>query len=179
MASSVIDQAVLARLNERGVAYCLIGAAALSARGYARFSADIDLLTLDRLVLQANFWSGIEPRPELREGDAHDPLVGVVRFPGEYPLDIVIGRGYAARWAVETADEVPGQPCRVATSLGIALNKLEAGGPIDLSDIVALAQQQRQLGGSAWIAEIPAHLPRLSPDARESWKRIEGDLMKL
>lgn len=41
----VIDAAILGRLTETGVRHWLIGAMGLAARGYARYTADIDLLT--------------------------------------------------------------------------------------------------------------------------------------
>ena len=49
-------------LSAQQVAHALVGAAALAARGIARSTYDIDLLTTDRRVLDAALWS------ETREG---------------------------------------------------------------------------------------------------------------
>jgi hypothetical protein len=87
----VIDAAVLDRLRE--VPFCLIGASALAVHGLARFSADVDLLTMDPTVLSDHFWAGLPDPPEIRSGDLEDPLRGVVRWRGEPPLDPIVGRG--------------------------------------------------------------------------------------
>ncbi len=46
-------------LSGQQVAHALVGAAALAARGIARSTYDIDLLTTDRRVLEAELWSAI------------------------------------------------------------------------------------------------------------------------
>ena len=48
----------------------------------------------------------------------------------------------------ETATEVGGAPCRVATALSLLLLKLEAGGPVDRLDIIGLVDAQRELAGA-------------------------------
>lgn len=54
-------------LDALDVPYALIGAHAMAARGYPRFTVDIDLLTTDSRVLDRATWATIE-----REG-AIDP----------------------------------------------------------------------------------------------------------
>jgi predicted nucleotidyltransferase len=63
----VIEPGILRRLEERGVGCCLIGAAALSVHGFARYSADVDLLVCDRRVLVSDFWIDCGD-PEIRLG---------------------------------------------------------------------------------------------------------------
>jgi hypothetical protein len=173
---SVVDPKLLAHLESKKLRYCLIGATALAARGYARFTADFDLLTLDRSVLQPSFWAAFTPAPELRLGDLSDPLVGLARWGAPLNTDVIVGKGYAARLAVDTAEKLPTIDEPVPTALALVLNKLEAGGHKDQSDIVALVQAQRILNGADWLAAVPAHLASCSRDAQELWKRIAPQL---
>lgn len=169
---SAVDSAVLAHLDGRGIRCCLTGAAALAARGYARFTSDVDVLTVDASVLAAEFWTGFVPAPERRRGAASDPLVGVVRW-DELRTAIIVGRGHASGFAVDTAEVLPGLDVRVPTALALVLVKLEAGGMKDRFDIIELVRVQRLLGQTRWIAEIPAHLPQLSTEARALWITLE------
>lgn len=172
----MLDRPLVARLEQRGVRFCVIGGLALAAHGYARYTADVDLLTMDRRVLDASFWGDATGGVEIRTADADDPLGGVVRWPSTPPHDLLLGRGYAMQLAVDTAlrDDVLDAP--VATALALVLLKLEAGGPHDRNDIVALAEAQRALGTYDWRGAVAAHLPRLSAAARATWDRVAPDL---
>jgi hypothetical protein len=173
---SVVDPRLVAHLEAKKLRYCLIGAAALAARGYARFTADIDLLTSDRSVLFPSFWTGFTPAPELREGDPSDPLVGLARFPEPLMTDVIVAKGHAARIAVESAERIGGIGAPVPTALAIVLNKLEAGGVKDQQDIIALVQAQRLLNGATWLADVAAHLPQMSAGVAELWGMLQAQL---
>lgn len=166
----MIDVAVVTRLDGERVPFCLIGAMALAARGYARFTSDVDLLTLDDRVLHARFWSGLPAT--IRRGDFDDPFEGVVAFESEPPCELLVGRGHAMRFAVETAEPHPALPCRVASALALVLLKLEAASFQDRADVVELVRAQRALNGAPWLAELPPHLPRLSAHARAAWTSV-------
>lgn len=167
----MIDRELVRHLSSHHVRFCVIGGVALAVHGVARYTADVDLVTMDRVVLDAGFWHGT-PAGEIRRGDADDPIGGLVRWPGPPPHDLLVGRGHAAQLAVDTA--VPSDPlgCSVATPLALTLLKLEAGGPQDCWDVVSLIQAHRALGCAAWVDEVAAHLPRLSAEARASWARV-------
>lgn len=84
---------VLAYLEERGAISALIGAMALPVHGVARATSDRDLLLTDRRVLDAQFWKDWngDQAPEIRVGDAEDPLAGVVAIQGEgAAVDLVV-----------------------------------------------------------------------------------------
>lgn len=172
----MLDRTLVVRLEERGVRFCVIGGLALAAHGYARYTAAVDLLTMDRRVLDVTFWGDAAGLVEIRTADADDPLGGVVRWPATPPHDLLLGRGYAMQLAVDTAlrDDVLDAP--VATALSLVLLKLEAGGPHDRNDIVALAEAQAALGTFDWRDAVAAHLPRLSSSARAAWERVAPDL---
>lgn len=155
----MIDLRIVRRLEERGVASCLIGAAALSVHGYARYSADVDVLVSDRRVLETSFWAGFGD-PEVRAATGDDPLLGVVRWERPDPLDVVVNDDHASRYALRTAQATIGVPLRVATPAALVLLNLEAGGPLDTNDIVALVQVQRMLNGAPWLADIEQEVPR-------------------
>jgi hypothetical protein len=171
----VIDARLIAWLEGKKVRFCVIGGVALAAHGFARYTADVDLLTMEAAVLEPGFWSGTVT-PEIHIGDADDPLAGLVRWPGEPEHDLLVGRGYAMQLAVDTATSSSALGCPVATPLALVLLKLEAGGPQDRSDILSLVEAQRTLARASWLAEISQHLPRLSAEARACWERVEADL---
>ncbi len=176
----MLDRPLLDLLDQRHVAYCVIGGVALAAHGHARYTADVDLLTMDRRVLSAEFWAGARHAVEIRTGDADDPLAGLVRWPASPPHDLVVGRGHAMSVAVATAahDTTLGAP--VASAAALVLLKLEAGGPQDLNDILSLAQATQVLGHRVdWHAAIGQHLARLSEPARVAWRRVADDLDRL
>lgn len=172
----MLDGSLLAHLERAELRFCVIGGIALAAHGHARYTADVDLLTMDRRVLDDAFWKGAAHAVDIRVGDPDDPLGGVVRWPSTPPHDLLLGRGYAMQLAVDTArrDDVLDAP--VATALALVLLKLEAGAPHDRNDILALAEAQKALGTYDWRDSVAAHLPRLSDAARTAWDRVAPDL---
>jgi hypothetical protein len=171
----VIDPRILRRLEESGVSSCLIGAAALAAHGYARYSADVDLLVSDRRVVEISFWADCPP-PEVRRGLGDDPLIGVVRWERPEPLDVIVNDDYASRYALATAASSRELIVRVATPAALVLLKLEAGGALDSHDIIALVQVQRDLNGAPWLAEVAREVPRLRSEAQDLWARLSAEL---
>lgn len=171
----MVDAAIIRLLDRLGVRFCVIGGVALGSHGFARYTADVDLLTMDTRTLAAGFWTD-DPGPEIRIGDADDPLAGLVRWNVDPTHDLLVGRGYAMQLAVDTATPNATLGCAVATALALLLLKLEAGGPQDRNDILALVDAQRTVGATAWIGEIGTHVPRLTAPARATWERVRGDL---
>src|SRR5947208_3456774 len=94
-------------LKENDVAFALIGAEAVAARGVPRATFDIDLFTVDVRVLREEFWSSLQPAAavDVRRGDFDDPLRGVVRIraAGELSIDVVVGRWKWEQKVVERA----------------------------------------------------------------------------
>jgi hypothetical protein len=174
--SSVLDRDLVDHLERAGVRYCLIGGVALAAHGYARYTADVDLLTMETRVLDDAFWAGAGRAVEIRVADADDPLGGLVRWPASSPHDLLVGRGYAMQLAVDSAAAEPLLHAPVASALGLVLLKLEAGGPQDRNDIVALAEAQAVLGRFDWSDAVERHLPRLGAAARAAWERVAPQL---
>ena len=101
-------------LTRNGVAHALIDAAALAARGIARSTFDINLLTTDARVLDRDLWTSLmdDFTVDVQRGDAADPLGGVVRVdgPSERPVDIILGNYPWQTRAVERADSMPSGP---------------------------------------------------------------------
>jgi hypothetical protein len=172
----VLDRALLAHLEAGGIRFCVIGGIALAAHGYARYTADVDLLTMDGRVLDAAFWQPLGAAVEIRVGDVDDPLGGMVRWPATPPHDLLLGRGHAMGLAVDTAARDAILDAPVATALALVLLKLEAGAPHDRNDIVALAEAQSALGTYDWRDAIEAHVPHLGAAARDAWQRVAADL---
>lgn len=169
----MIAGAVQAALDAANVPYCLIGAHALAAHGAARYTADVDLLTMRGVVCEPDFWPEAL-KPQLRRGDEGDPLAGVVRFEAP-PVDLIVGRGRLMAEAVADAVFVEGVGCRVVTAVGLALLKLEAGGVQDLSD-VELLLAARALDGDDLRAAIEGRVPSLSAWGRRAWDKVVARL---
>ena len=159
---------VLAYLDARGVAAALIGGVALAVHGVARSTWDIDLLVVDGTVLDPGFWAAwTGPIPDIRRGDAEDPLAGVVRLAGTAePIDVIVGRH---RWqrnlfgrSVRVA--LGGRHLPVVDAADLILLKLDAAGPQDLLDIEILVTAQPALA-----SEVEARLAGLPSDLRERW----------
>lgn len=164
-------------LDSLGVRYALIGGHALAARGYPRFTIDIDLLTTDRRVLDRGIWAPLSAAGAdvaVRRGDDDDPLAGVVHLllPDGTDVDLVVGRWPWERAVIERATVVtiaPSVDVPVPDVSDLILLKLAAGGFADLQDAAALLAtgDRDQL-----IADVDARIAEVRPDVRETWRRL-------
>ena len=162
-------------LSAQQVAHALVGAAALAVRGVARSTYDIDLLTTDRRVLDAPFWSELERAgvaTEIRHAEADDPLGGVVRLdaPGERPVDVIVGKLAWQSRAVARAEPLMNGPS-VVTAVDLVLLKLYAGGAQDLWDIrellsVQASEELQNAIGEEMVAQ-PQRMRDLWAEARQ------------
>jgi hypothetical protein len=168
---SLLDR-ILADLAAKGIPAAVIGALALAAHGVVRASEDLDLLVLDRSVLDRGFWEswGGSATIEIRRGDPDDPLAGVVRVrAGGEIVDLVIGREPWMPAVLERRVEVQLGPRRlpVVTRADLVLLKLFAGGPQDLLDVeLLLAAHPGELK-----AEVERHIAGRSALER-TWKNL-------
>jgi hypothetical protein len=158
------------------VPHAVMGAVALAVHGAPRYSSDLDLLAVDPAILHPGFWKDAPVAPlEIRRGEPEDPIGGLVLFgaaPGSLPVDLVLGKGFAARQALSTALFNDLLQCPVVTPEGLALLKLEAGGIRDLQDLVALAQAQASLTSWSLVEAVAPQVARLSAHGRRSWDRL-------
>lgn len=134
-------------LESRGVGAVVIGAVALAAHGYVRFTEDLDLgvntdlATLNQ-VADSLRTAGFEV--ELREPDGQDPLGGVVDVRGAFGLVQIVN--YGGRFpavidgGIAAADTVirPGSRLRIVPLPHLVALKLYAGGTKSRADIVEL-----------------------------------------
>jgi hypothetical protein len=164
--------------DEQQIAFALIGASAVAVRGLPRSTYDVDLLTVDKRVMDDEIWEPIRALAhiEVRRGDQFDPLKGVVwiRPENERPIDVVVGRWKweqrvieRAEWVQSTAGYLP-----TVTTSDLILLKLAAGGAQDAWDVGRLLK----VAPENVVAEVEERLPDLQPDARDLWQRIRGGL---
>lgn len=159
--------------------YVLVGAHAMAARGYPRFTVDIDLLTTDTRVLDGTTWTALVERGasvDPRRGDADDPLAGVVHIllPGGADIDLVVGRWAWEREVIARAEPlaVMGATLPVPTISDLILLKLAAGGHLDLHDAAALLA----LGDRDRVRrEVEAHIGEVYPDIRARWEDLQRE----
>jgi hypothetical protein len=160
-------------LETNGVPFAMIGAAALAARGIARSTFDIDLLTSDTRVLRTEFWAELESAGaaiDVRRGDDSDPLGGVVRIESadQRPIDLIVGKHTWQAQIVERAERPPGAP-PVVTASDLILLKLYAGGAQDLWDVRELLGLPNS---EDLAAGVEAHLASCPAPMRELWGTV-------
>ena len=134
-------------LESRGVGALVIGAVALAAHGYVRFTEDLDLgvntdLGTLNQVADALRTAGFEV--ELREPDGQDPLGGVVDVRGPFGLIQIVNYGGRFPAVIDgglaAADTVirSGSRLRIVPLPHLVALKLYAGGTKSRADIVEL-----------------------------------------
>jgi hypothetical protein len=165
-------------LDALGASYALIGAHAMAARGYPRFTVDVDLLTTDRRVLDRSIWAdleaaGVEVDP--RRGDDDDPLAGVVhiQLSDDDDVDIVVARWTWEAGVIDRAEplNVMGGVLPVARTSDLILMKLAAGGYLDQRDAAALFE----LGDRVLLVrEIESRIDDVRPDIHEAWRSLRA-----
>ena len=164
---------VTAILDEHQIAHALIGAAALAARGIARSTYDVDLLTTDLRVLDPRVWDTLpQDAVDIRRGDVDDPLAGVIRIAigMDRPVDVVVGKHQWQQRAVDRAEAIAGVT-RVVLARDLVLLKLYAGGTQDLWDIRELLS----LGDSPLREEVTADLAALPTLLQRRWAAVQHD----
>ena len=134
-------------LESRGVGAVVIGAVALAAHGYVRFTENLDLGvntdlgTLSRIA-EALRTAGFEV--QLREPNGEDPLGGVVDVRGPFGLVQIVNYGGRFPAVIDgglaAADTVirPGSRLRIVPLPHLVALKLYAGGTKSRADIVEL-----------------------------------------
>jgi predicted nucleotidyltransferase len=167
---------VLEILDRVGARYALIGGHAVAARGYARATVDIDLLTTDIRVLTPGMWNDLMGQGaviDCRRGDDDDPLAGVVhvQLPDDTDVDIVVGRWKWEEAIIERAEpmRIGGVEVRVPLASDLILLKLAAGGILDLRDAAALLAIGDR---DALIRDVEDHLPEVRPDVTAAWRDV-------
>lgn len=171
----MVDRQLIARLDAGRVSYCLVGDHALVVQGSAARHGDVELLTVDPDVLRPLFWDG-HPTPAEELGDPHEPVVARLRWEGASPHVLIVGRGHAMVFAVDTARFHEEFGLRVATPLGRMLVLLDVGGPGSRVDVIQLIRAQEARLHRPWRPPVQGHLEHMSPVARASWHRVELDL---
>ena len=148
----------------------------MAARGYARSTVDVDLLTTDTRVLTPGVWGelfGLGGTIDCRRGDDDDPLAGVVhvQLPDDTDVDIVVGRWKWEEAIIERAEpmRIGGVDIRVPLASDLILLKLAAGGVLDLRDAAALLAVGDR---DALIKEVESRLPEVRPDVTDAWRDV-------
>lgn len=158
-------------LRDRRVGAALIGANALASFGVSRSTHDIDLLVVDRAVLDAAFWVVLtDVVVDVRRGDADDPLAGVVRCraTGSRPVDIVVGRYRWMQAAIERARPGETGVIPIVERADWVCLKLFAGGVQDLNDV----QHLRAVIGPPLDAEVADRLGDQPTAIADVWRQL-------
>jgi hypothetical protein len=163
-------------LDGLGARYALIGAHAMAARGYPRFTVDVDFLTTDARVLDPATWQSLERAGALvdpRRGEHDDPLGGVVHIQigHDTDVDVILARW---KWEARLIDRaepltVAGVEVRVPRTADLVLLKLAAGGYLDLHDAAALLETGPR---QDIVREVESHLDEVTPDIRPLWRDL-------
>ncbi len=157
-------------LDQHHLSYALIGAAALAARGIARSTFDIDLLTTEVRALDPTMWTAFPAADiDIRRGDLEDPLAGVIRITSgtDRPVDVVVGKHPWQTRAIARAEPISGGPA-VVLARDLVLLKLYAGGAQDLWDIRELLA----LGDASLAGDVTADLAALPETLQRRWESV-------
>ena len=169
-------EAVAGFLESIGAPYALIGAHAVGVRGHPRMSLDYDFLTTDERVLQRGIWRPLEQSGatiDCRKGEFDDPIAGVVHlsFPSGMEADVLLAKWKWEAEIIERAErlDIGGMKVPVPLTSDLILLKLAAGGPIDLQDVVALVETDRD----RWTAEVDRKIGNVPADVAAVWARLK------
>jgi hypothetical protein len=150
----LVAEHIAALLVDRNLPVVVIGAVALAAHRYVRFTEDIDLgvnadLTAMRDLAESLRSEGYDA--EFHEPDADDPLGGVINVSGAFGLVQIIsfeGRFPAAIRDALEGEEIkmrPGSMLRIVPIPQLVALKLYAGGWSSHSDILELLRRNPQI----------------------------------
>lgn len=152
LAKSNLDVAeqVAGLLAEHGAPCVVIGAVALAAHRYVRYTEDVDLgadVDLKTLRVIAALLEKEGYKVELNEPDADDPLGGVMNISGPFGLVQVVS--FADRFPRVIHDALAGDDVRIRPGSELRLVpieqlvalKLYAGGHSSKSDIIELIRR--------------------------------------
>jgi hypothetical protein len=173
-----VIQRVKKILDAHEIQHAVIGAMAMAARGFPRFTLDFDFLTTNKSVLDLAIWQELihdKIVVDVRKGDFDDPLAGVVRIGDPAEVDIVVGKWKWEQRVVNEAEplQIAGMLVPVAKASDLILMKLNAGGYQAHLDILGLLEvgPREQL-----IAEVDAKLgdfpSTAEKTARTMWATI-------
>jgi hypothetical protein len=186
MSLPAVLRAIARTLDGEGIAYRVIGAAALAAHGVFRSTQDLDLLVTEPRALDPSIWSRLAlPGYEIdvRAGTDDDPLAGVVRIDEDVDeerdwetalvsVDIVViakpwCRDMVARGGPRVA--VGDLTLESVSLVDLVLLKLYAGGHRDRSDLVELLAQYP---AREWRAEVSQRVRSLPSPCRQLWAEL-------
>jgi len=145
-----VAERVASIFAEQGVSCLVIGAVAMAAHRYVRYTEDIDLGTdadLKTMRAVADLLSREGYDVEIHEPDAEDPLGGVMNISGPFGLVQVVS--FADRFprvihdALEAEDVRirPGTELRLVPIAQLVAMKLYAGGHASMSDVIELLRR--------------------------------------
>ena len=169
----MVDRELMERLRAARVSYCLIGPLALAEHGVPLREGDarVELLTVDTDVLRPLFWP--EGRcPAVDRSGPEDDLVARLRWAASPLQELLLGRGHAMIFAVDTAQPNAHVGCRIATSLGLLLVALQQNGFTARAEIDAVIRAQEARLGAPWRPPVEEHLASMAPSATAAWNQI-------
>lgn len=165
-------------LDELGIPFTLVGAAALAVRGVTRGSHDIDFMTTEIDALSLD-WEQRVPPPasfEIQRGDHDDPLLGTVRFAreGASPVDLVVAKWKWQRDVIDRSEslDLGSFRARVPRVDDLVLLKIDAGGYLDQRD----AAQLIAIHGSGVIDTVAARITTLPAPLQDAWRTFVSGL---
>lgn len=173
-------------LQDAGIPFRVIGAAALAAHGVSRATQYLDLLVTDTRVLREDTWRSVDLHGfevERRRGTPDDPLTGVVRIDEEIdderdwdvPLIsvdiVVIDQPWALGMVERTGPtlSVDGLSIESVSLADLVLLKLYAGGTKDQADVNELLATH---DGVRWRRDVDARVAHLPERCPELWRAL-------
>lgn len=149
-----VAEQIAAMLGKSGIPAVVIGAVALAAHRYPRFTEDIDLGVLASQTKMRSLTDSLRTEGfevEFHEPDAQDPLAGVIDVSGSFGLVQIIN--FEDRFPAIIHDALAGEDLRVRSDSALRIVpipqlvalKLYAGGWKSHADIVELLRRNPEV----------------------------------
>ena len=164
-------------MDASGVGYCVIGAAALAARGLPRMTRDLDVVVLSddaEAAIRALRGAHFEASTPIGTPDSFESMIVFLDPKTQVDVDLLIAEGDPEALAISEAPRAKlfGVEARVATLEHLLLLYLYSNQPRHLGDFASIVQSGRADLGNAEKMLYEMH-PEMLPDWR---KRVKAAL---
>jgi len=153
------------------VPYCVIGAAALAARGLPRMTRDLDLAVRREdgdAAIAALEKSGLKPATPIGDSDDTEPMIVFVDASTGAEVDLLLAAGEPESSAIEgaTPSALFGAKARVASLEHLLLLYLYSNQPRHLGDFASIVQS-----GLADVTKAESLLVDMHPEMKAEWRK--------
>ncbi|HLX62562.1 MAG TPA: hypothetical protein VKX17_14895 [Planctomycetota bacterium] len=158
-------------MEASGIGYCVIGAAALAARGLPRMTRDLDIAVLSddaEAAIAALRKANLVASTPIHDSDALESMIIFVDPQTQHEVDLLIAEGEpeASAIAHATREKLFGASMRVASLEHLLLLYLYSNQPRHLGDFASIVKS-----GRADLAKAEHILHEMHPEMMRDWRQ--------